>query len=97
MKFLLALTLITLISGCSDEQAASAEKYVFQKTAEIDLLEKCGEDDACIQVVKENVELCMDKSNWKKYVDNSDDNEELYRFIKEFYPCFKNSEGKPYF
>ena len=47
--------------------------------------------------VKEQIESCMEKSDWRKYVDNDEDEEELKRFIGEFFPCFKDSNGNPYF
>ncbi len=99
MKIFFSLILLILVSGCDYDLEASVEEFVFRKTAESDLIEKCAEDKACIRAVKEQIESCMEKSKWRQYLENSEEEEEeeLYRFVKTFYPCFKDPDGKSYF
>jgi hypothetical protein len=94
MKFSVLIILL-LIGGCTAEQV---EEIAFRKVMEYQLIDDCGEDDkACIKAVKEQIESCMEKSDWRKYVNSDEDEEEMKRFIGEFFPCFKDSNGNSYF
>ncbi|RLA08978.1 MAG: hypothetical protein DRQ59_13625 [Gammaproteobacteria bacterium] len=89
------LIILLLIGGCTAEQV---EEIAFRKVMEYQLIDDCGEDDkACIKAVKEQIESCMEKSDWRKYVNNDEDEAEMKRFIGEFFPCFKDSNGNSYF
>lgn len=92
----LAVVLLSLpLLACSE---ASVEEFAFRKTLEHNLLELCGEDDKeCTAAVEAQLKGCMEKSNWRKYVESQDDPAELERFTGEFYACIVDSEGNPYF
>ena len=94
MKYSVFIILL-LIGGCTAEQV---EEIAFRKVMEYQLIDDCGEDDkACIEAVKEQIESCMIKSDWRKYVKSDEDEEEMKRFVGEFFPCFKDSSGNSYF
>ena len=80
-----------LIGGCSAEQA---EEFAFQKVMEYKLKDECGENKGCINAVEEQIESCMKESDWRKYVKNDEDDEEMERFVRLFFPCFKDPNGK---
>jgi len=87
--------ILLLIGGCTTEQA---EEFAFRKTMEYQLIDDCGkEDKECIKAVKEQIESCMKESDWRKYVNNDEDEKEMKRFINKFFPCFKDSNGNSYF
>ena len=94
MKINYLILMILLISGCSAEQA---EEFAFRKTMEYQLADDCGEDKECVKAVKEQIEACMEVSDWRKYVINNEDEAETNRFISRFFPCFKDSNGDAYF
>jgi len=89
-----AFALPTLLTGCSDEQI---EEFAFRKTMEYELIELCDNDEECIQAVKDQIKECMEKSDWRRLLDNEDDEEEMGRFTTKFYACIVDSEGNPYF
>jgi hypothetical protein len=39
----------------------------------------------------------MEKSDWRKYLKQTDDPVEKKRFTTEFYACVVDPDGKPYF
>jgi hypothetical protein len=41
----------------------------------------------------------MKQSDWERYADSDEDRdeEEMYRFVSEFFPCFKDPDGNSYF
>ncbi len=92
--FGILLMLVSLWS-CSEGQM---EEFAFRKTLELSLLDLCGEEDKqCIAAVKSQISGCMEKSNWRKYLQDQDNEEELNRFTSEFYSCIVDEEGYPYF
>ncbi len=95
MKKSSVFIILLLIGGCTTEQA---EEFAFRKTMEYQLIDDCGkENKECIKAVKEQIESCMKKSDWRKYVNNDEDEKEMKRFISKFFPCFKDSNGNSYF
>jgi PBP1b-binding outer membrane lipoprotein LpoB len=95
MKKSTVLIISLLIGGCSGEQV---EEFAFRKTMEHQLKNECGEENKeCIKAVEEQIESCMKKSDWRKYLENDEDEGEMKRFISEFFPCFKDSDGRSYF
>lgn len=98
MKIIGLLLMSFLLASCSEGQMADIEELAFRKTLEYSLAELCGEEDkACNAAVKEQVKSCMEKSDWRKFLDNEDDEDELDRFTTAFYLCIVDSEGNPYF
>ena len=99
MKSLSVMLMVMLLVACDNSNSSSedVEKYVFKKTAEIDLIKDCEENAACIEAVKTQMDACLESSLWRQYVDNSDDGEETIRFVNAFYPCFKDPAGASYF
>lgn len=95
MKIAIIVFLSFLLIACSEAQI---EELAFRKTLEHDLAKLCGEDDKeCINAVKTQTKECMVKCNWRKFLNNQDDEVELKRFTTEFYSCIVDSEGNPYF
>jgi len=95
MNKYLAIIFLLLVSGCSKEQT---EEFVFRKVIQRDLVERCGEDNPqCVEAVEQQIESCMEKSDWRRVLENEDDEEEMKRFVFEFYPCFKDPDGNSYF
>lgn len=93
-KCLIPLMLLA-VTGCSEQQV---EELVFRKTLEYDLKERCGENnDACYAAVEDQIRECMRKSEWKRYLDSHENEEELQRFMREFFPCFQDAGGNPLF
>ena len=92
----LSLILISLcLWSCSEGQV---EEFAFRKTMEYSLVGLCGEEDqACINAIEAQISGCLEKSRWQDYVNSEDSEEELNRFTEEFYSCFIDEEGKPYF
>ncbi|HEY0720497.1 MAG TPA: hypothetical protein VGE50_04520 [Gammaproteobacteria bacterium] len=95
MRFIGVAIISLLQIACSD---ATVEEFTFRKVLEHDLINLCGDDDeACIHAVESQVKGCMEKSDWRKYVESQDDPDELKRFTKEFYGCVVDANGHPYF
>ena len=86
---------LLLLVGCSTEQT---EEFVFRKVLEYQLKEECGEENKqCITDVEEQIQACMRESDWRAYLDNEEDEEEMKRFINAFFPCFKDANGNSHF
>ena len=94
VKISLIFAAVSIGAGCSE---ARVEELVFRKTLEYDLVELCEEDEACIASVKEQVKPCMEKSLWRDYLEDPENEEELKRFSIAFYACIVDEDGKPYF
>jgi hypothetical protein len=74
------------------------EELAFRKVIEYQLKDECGDEDkACVAAVEAQIESCMKQSDWRQFLENEEDQEEMKRFISEFSPCFKDSEGNSYF
>ncbi|QMU60928.1 MAG: hypothetical protein GKR92_04145 [Gammaproteobacteria bacterium] len=93
MRNAIIFTLL-LTGGCSSEKV---EEFAFMKTMEYQLNEDCGENDECLDAVKQQIKQCMIESDWRSYMDSNEDEEEMMRFIGEFFPCFKDLDGNSYF
>ena len=95
MKRLLLLIICLIIGGCSSEMV---DELVFRKVMEYQLKDECrDEDKACIKAVEAQIESCMIQSDWRQFLENEEDEEETQRFVSEFFPCFKDSDGNAYF
>lgn len=90
------IVLISLsLFSCSEGQF---EELVFRTTLKFSLVELCGEEDKeCITAVKSQVSDCMKKSDWRKYLNDQDNQDEFNRFTKAFYSCIVDENGDPYF
>ena len=87
--------LILVLGGCGESQM---EELVFRKTMEYQLKDTCGEsDEVCSDTVEEQIVECLRQSGWKRYLENHENEAEQQRFVREFYPCFKDAEGNPLF
>ena len=91
-----AMVLVTLVlGGCSD---GSVEEFAFRKTLEISMAEMCGENSpACLEAVEEQTGPCMKQADWRRYLDNDQDQQELERFTTAFYACIVDADGNPWF
>ncbi len=95
MKILVFAVIVCLVVGCSAEQA---EEFVFKNLMESDLIERCGdENQECINSVKSQLVSCMEKSNWREILGKEEDEKLMLKFVKKFYPCFKDSDGNSHF
>ena len=86
--------LCLFIMSCSEGQV---EEFAFRKTLELSLVKACEEDQECATAVKSQISDCMEKSDWRKYLQQEESEEALNRFTKTFYSCIVDSEGNPYF
>ncbi len=94
MKLIILLLLTMLLFSCDD----SLQELAFRKTLEYELIDLCGKQEKkCIAAVKAQIKECMVKSDWKKFVTNQDNDEELKRFTTVFYACVVDANGEPYF
>lgn len=95
MKLVGIIFISLLLWSCSEGQI---EEFAFRKTLEISLIDLCGEQDKeCIAAVESQISGCMEKSDWRKYLENEDNKDELNRFTKAFYSCLVDEDGNPYF
>lgn len=84
-----------LLVACTGE---GVDEFAFRTTLQNSLVDKCGEKDkACISAVKTQIKPCMEKSDWRRFVDNQDDKAELKRFTSQFYGCIVDKDGNPFF
>lgn len=89
------VALALVIGGCGE---GGIEELVFRKTMEYQLKDHCAEnDEACSEAVEEQIVECLRQSDWKRYLDSHENEEEQQRFVREFFPCFKDAEGNPLF
>lgn len=95
MKIAGIIFVLFVLVSCSEGQI---EEFAFRKTIEYDLVELCGIEEAeCVAAVKDQVKGCMQKSNWRRYLEDQDNESELNRFTSKFYACIVDAEGNPYF
>lgn len=95
MKTLTILIISLFILGCSENQI---EELAFRKTLEYGLIDLCGaKDKECINAVETQSQSCMEKSNWRVFLENQESEAELTKFTGKFYACIVDSEGNPYF
>ena len=93
--YIVTACLLAAVTGCSEQQV---EELVFRKTLEYQLKDRCGDDnEACHEAVEEQIRECLRKSEWKRYLDSHEDEAEVERFVREFYPCFRDADGNPLF
>lgn len=92
MKMFLALLLLLLLNACSQQQT---EELVFRKTLEHKLTKLCDEDKSCVVAVKNQIKPCMEKADWRKFMDKQE--AEVVRFTTEFYGCIVDDDGYPLF
>lgn len=91
---LLVLVLI-ILSGCDNNEL---EGFVFKKSLESKLVERCGEKDRlCITAVKQQTGKCADKADWGRFLEDSEDPAEKQRFQGIFFKCLVDVKGKPFF
>jgi hypothetical protein len=94
-KMFSAIFVLFCLTGCSE---GDVEEFVFRETLKYNLADVCGkEDKGCISAVDSQTKSCMEKSNWRKFLNSKDDKEESIRFKTEFYACIVDPQGKPYF
>lgn len=94
MKKLTIVMLTCLLSACSSDKI---EEFAFKKTLELSLVALCEGDEPCKNAIKEQISPCMEKSDWRAFLNNDEDEAELARFTKAFYGCIVDEEGNPYF
>lgn len=95
MKLLCMIIAMLCLAACSEKQA---EEFAFRKVLELELIKLCGDaDKECGEAVKTQIKGCMEKSDWRKYLQSQDDKAEFKRFTNAFYACIVDKNGKPYF
>ncbi len=95
MKLIISLaTVVILLTSCSD---LDVEELAFRKVLEYELIDLCGEDLKCIEAVENQIKQCMVSSDWRKFLNNQESEQELKIFTDKFYSCIVDSEGNPYF
>lgn len=97
-KVILILAGFILASQLTACGTDGIEELTFRKVLEYQLEGECGDTDvACQQAVEEQIQPCMEKADWRSYLENDDDEEELKRFSRIFYACIVDADGNPYF
>ena len=95
VKLVILISITVSLTGCSEK---FIEELVFRETLKYKLKEVCGNDDqSCKDAVDSQLQSCMDKSNWKQFIKDSDNKEESIRFKSELYSCIVDSAGKQHF
>ena len=95
---LIFLGLFTLLlAACTQEQVGN---YVFEKTLQSGLIEECNKKPdakACNKLVQQQIKGCLKKSGNFAEFDKNKNPQKMIKFVKTFYPCFKDKEGKALF
>ena len=91
--FILVLTSIAF-AGCSDRSIA---EFTFRKLVERDLREECGKSSECKEAVSQQIEDCLERSNWRELLQQEDNEDAIIKFHNNFRSCFKNKNGIPLF
>jgi len=91
-KIIFALPVSYTLIACSPQ---ALEELVFRKTVAYSMNDHCGENEACKEAIKTQLKPCMEKNNWRKFLDSPDD--ELTRFTRGLYSCIVDKEGNSYF
>lgn len=88
------LLLVHLHAAADATDDAAAAKMV--KTT---LRETCEDDAACRRAVDEQFDACLKKSDFKKYMNASEAEEDKYldSTFKHLYSCIVSKDGEPYF
>lgn len=94
MKILMFSFILFTLTACSEK---AFEELAFRKALEYSLVDKCGSDKKCVNVVETKTKSCMIKSDWRKTLADKDNEVEKKRFAKKFYACLVDEQGKPYF
>ena len=95
MKIVSMIFALFYLTACNESEV---EEFVFRETLKYTLTDVCGKDDAgCKNAVDSQTQNCMEKSNWRKFLNDKNNKEESTRFKKEFYSCIVDPEGRPYF
>jgi hypothetical protein len=95
IKFSISVMLVMVVSGCSQERV---EEFSFRKALEFNLMGLCGDEDPdCKEAVKTQTRDCMVKGDWRSYLEDEENPEQLARFTREFYACVVDADGEPYF
>jgi hypothetical protein len=95
MKTVFILGLLLIMAGCSQEQF---DELIFRKVMEYQLKDDCEDQDKeCVAAIEAQIRSCMEASDWRRYLESEDDEDETQRFIHAFFPCFKDADGNAYF
>ena len=82
------------MTGCSE---AEIEELAFRKTLIHDSIELCDPgDEACASAIRSQTKDCMERNDWRTFLDNQGSEAELDRFTRAFYACIVDSAGNPY-
>jgi hypothetical protein len=83
------------MAGCSQEQL---DELIFRKVMEYQLKDDCGDQDkAWVAAIEAQIKRCMEASDWQRYLESKEDEDETQRYIHAFFPCFKDANGNPCF
>lgn len=93
MKLRLILISFFLIS-CSER---AVEEITFREVLKHDLIKLCGEDTECKDIVRRDIQKCMEEANWVEYLDSQDDEVIVQEFLEKFYGCLRYDDGRPLF
>ncbi|WMS87623.1 hypothetical protein [Pleionea litopenaei] len=94
MKYLVLAFVVLGLSSCDE---ASAEKFGFLMGLENALTERCAGNERCIRIIEEKIEKCMDASDWRRVLNDSENVEEIKRFYSSMNQCLEEGEDAPVF
>jgi len=95
MKAISILFVSICILSCSAEET---EEFAFRKSFEFQLIRKCPENHPdCANDIKSQIKECMVESDWRKFLNDQENKEELKRFTEDIFSCIVDKDGRPYF
>ena len=93
----LGLILLMALSACSPKAFDDGEKFGFRKGLEHKLIENCGENNACVDAVKTQLQPCLEKADWETFLESKDDSQAMQKLGGLLRNCIIDEEGMPYF
>jgi hypothetical protein len=95
------ITAVFLLSACGspqeDDVASSGASETMIKWI---LLEACADNGQCSAAVDKQLKSCLQKSDYKKFMDATSEEEEdryLDKTLEQVAQCILDESGKPYF
>ena len=73
------------------------EKWTLRSMTISDFTESCNGDFRCIEAIEAQADGCLEKANWKEFLDDKDNVAKGKYFAETLTHCFVDAKGKPYF
>ena len=73
------------------------EKWTLRSMTISDFTESCNGDFRCIEAIESQADGCLDKANWKEFLEDKDNLAKGKYFAETLTHCFVDAKGKQYF